>query len=104
MNKDLGITSEAKALYEKLRENNGDNYQRNICAEELNELQKELFKANRSGGNRADIIKEIADVFVTMEQVILIHDINSEEIYDEYKKKLDRLYSKMEFYIEEARV
>lgn len=62
-----------------------------LCAEELNELQKELFKDLRGKDVRNNIIEEIADVEIMIAQMKYIFNIDEEEILKWKEFKLDRL-------------
>ena len=68
----------------------GDKAQCMIAAEELNELQKELFKHVRGKTRREAIVEEMADVFICLHELQAIFDIDSYEIRSAINKKLDR--------------
>lgn len=72
----------------------GINHQQTKCIEEMSELTKEICK-NKDGQNNIDhIAEEIADVLITIDQMIIYHDI-----YDavaQYRaEKLERLRHKV---------
>lgn len=72
----------------------GINHQQTKCIEEMSELTKEICK-NKDGQNNIDhIAEEIADVLITIDQMIIYNDI-----YDavaQYRaEKLERLRHKV---------
>lgn len=59
--------------------------------EEMAELTKELLKnINRGKDNRADIVSEMADVYIMLEQMMIYYDINLLELVKEMKRKAER--------------
>jgi len=61
------------------------------CIEELSELIKELAKNN----NRNAIIEEIADCEIMLEQMKLAYYIDTQEIEDWKKEKINRVIMKI---------
>lgn len=61
-----------------------------VAIEELSELEKELCKALRDGGNTDHLAEEIADVLIMLEQLIAIFDCKL-EVMEWKEKKLKRL-------------
>ena len=49
-----------------------------VAVEELSELQKEVCKMLRKIGNVHNLAEEIADVQIILEQLVLIHNCESE--------------------------
>lgn len=49
-----------------------------MCLEEMSELQKELCKNSRGVKNTENIAEEIADVLITIKQMAMLHDCESE--------------------------
>lgn len=47
-----------------------------MCLEEMSELQKELIKHIRGKGKYDCIAEEIADVFIMLEQMVVLFDCN----------------------------
>jgi len=88
-----------KDLYKKLIERFGDKHQLAVAIEECAELSKELTKAIRGKGNDMRIAEEIADLFICIEQVALMFNIDRSavEMFKEFK--LARL---RKFYVEGA--
>ncbi len=70
------------------------------CIEELNELQKDLCKVLRKeeGGYpninstllKIRIIEEIANVYITIEEIKYLNKIKDDEIFKIMKEKIDR--------------
>lgn len=59
--------------------------------EEMSELTLELVKnINRGKDNRADIVSEMADVYIMLEQMMIYYDINLLELVKEMKRKAER--------------
>lgn len=79
-----------KLALENAIETYGAKHQMIVAIEELSELQKELCKHLRFSGNRDNISEEIADVYIVLEQLILIFN-NSEDVERQVEFKLDRL-------------
>ena len=62
--------------------------------EEMSELQKELCKAARGKDNKEAIAEEIADVYIMLRQMILLHDC-AEEVESYKTQKLERLAARI---------
>jgi len=72
----------------------GYNHQSTKCIEEMSELTKELCKEKDGHGNLEHIAEEIADVLITIDQIISYHDIY--EAVAQYRgEKLERLRYKI---------
>ena len=70
----------------------GYNHQATKAIEEMSELIKELCK-NKDGADNVDhIAEEIADVFITLDQMVMYHDI-LDRIAQYREQKLERLRS-----------
>lgn len=70
----------------------GYNHQATKAIEEMSELIKELCK-NKDGADNVDhIAEEIADVFITLDQMVIYHDIFN-RISQYREQKLERLRS-----------
>lgn len=61
-----------------------------VAAEELNELQKELFKALRGTPRKAALAEEIADVEIMVRQLKMIF-ANFDEVAEQRRRKVERL-------------
>lgn len=75
---------------------NGKVYQMIIAMEEMSELTKELSKCIRGANNRDQIIEEVADVYIMLMQIEMIHNISKTELFNMMNTKLDRLKERMD--------
>ena len=66
-----------------------------VAVEELSELQKEISKFVRGRNNREAITEEIADVYIVIEQIRIMADIDIEDIGEVIAEKIDRLKRRM---------
>ena len=81
-------------IYRKALETYGAESQTLMVMEEMAELQKALCKHARGKSNRLEIAEEIADVQITVAQMIMLYDCAGE--VEEYKRfKLERLRRQM---------
>ena len=72
----------------------GINHQQTKCIEEMSELTKEICKNKDSQNNVEYIAEEIADVLITIDQMIIYHDIYG--LVAQYREqKLERLRHKV---------
>ena len=63
-----------------------------VAIEEMSELQKELLKnINRNCENLTHIEEELADVFIMIQQIIMIYGFNDEDVNKIIKEKQERL-------------
>lgn len=67
-------TKDNRPTYAAALEKFGGKMQATVCVEELSELQKELCKYIRSGGDLDHIAEEIADVLITVDQMVQLFD------------------------------
>lgn len=81
-------------IYQRAFEEFGSENQIIVCIEELSELAKELTKELRGNGDEDRIADEIADVKITVEQMILYHEIR-EEVEAHMEAKLIRLEERL---------
>lgn len=81
-------------IYQRAFEEFGSENQIIVCIEELSELAKELTKELRGNGDEGRIAEEIADVKITVEQMILYHEIR-EEVEAHMEAKLKRLEERL---------
>ncbi len=82
-------------LYEKAIEVYGREMQTIVAIEEMAELQKELTKALRGAENTVAIVEEMADVYIMLEQLHLIYDIQWEAVAIALSAKADRLEERL---------
>lgn len=68
----------------------GIDKQRIKCIEEMSELQKELCKSALGRGNFFNLADEIADVIITVKQMIKHYDV-ADLVKERYEYKLERL-------------
>lgn len=80
----------ASQIFRKALETYGPDAQTLMVFEEMAELQKELCKHARGKDNRLAIAEEIADVWIMLNQMILLHDC-AEDVKRIMKEKLERL-------------
>ena len=85
----VDIYKEAIAIY-------GRRNQMNIAIEEMAELTKEICKNKRGFDNRKNIIEEMADVYIMLEQLEIIFDIDIFEIIKMKEFKLNRLAERLD--------
>ena len=63
-----------------------------IAVEEMSELQKELLKHFNRGESNLDLIKEeLADVLITLRQLVLMFNYSEIELNNVINQKLKRL-------------
>ena len=68
----------------------GINHQQTKCIEEMSELIKEFCKEKDGKGDIEHIAEEIADVYITLDQMVIYNDIY-EKVKQYREKKLERL-------------
>lgn len=74
----------------------GATHQKNIAIEEMAELQKELVKDMRGELNERAVLEELADVYIMLEQLMMIYDFRAVDLYNMKKCKLERLKKRLE--------
>lgn len=82
--------------YNKAIELYGEKAQKLMAIEEMSELTKEVCKDFRGKLDREHLIEEIADVLITLDQMLLIYEISEEEIYLMCERKMERLKERMD--------
>lgn len=73
----------------------GKTLQMVVAIEELSELIKELTKNIRGKNNHDAIVEEIADVYIMLDQVMMMNDIWLNEVVEKMYEKLNRLKERM---------
>ena len=68
----------------------GYNHQATKCIEEMSELTKEFCKEKDGQGDLEHIAEEIADVLITIDQMIIYHDIY-DKVAQYREQKMERL-------------
>lgn len=71
----------------------GSQLQRLVAIEEMSELTKELCKYDR--GDESNISEEMADVYIMLEQLMIMFK-NKNEVQEIAEKKIFRLQSRLE--------
>lgn len=84
---------EKEEIYLKLIQKFGVETQSVVAVEELSELQKEVCKMLRKIGNVHNLAEEIADTLIVIEQLMLIHNCESEVVLLK-QQKLQRVYER----------
>lgn len=74
----------------------GIDKQLDMCIEEMSELTKEICKYKRGKCNYDEIIEEIADVYIMLEQLKIIFNIDEKEIKNIAEIKVKRLNERLE--------
>ncbi len=87
----MNFIREQLVKIKKIREYHGDTGQKKKIIEELQELIVEIQKElDTNSDNRTCIIEESADVYIMLEQLQMIKDINIMELHDVANFKLNR--------------
>lgn len=68
----------------------GYNHQATKCIEEMSKLTKELCKEKDGQGNLEHIAEEIVDVYITLDQMVIYHDIY-QKVKDYRESEIRRL-------------
>ena len=68
----------------------GINHQQTKCIEEMSELTKEFCKEKDGKGDIEHIAEELADVYITLDQMVIYNDIY-EKVKQYREKKMERL-------------
>lgn len=82
-------------IYKEALRRWGPEAQTLMVFEEMSELQKELCKAARGKDNKREIAEEIADVYIMLGQMILLHKC-AEEVEEAKAAKLERLTERLQ--------
>lgn len=69
----------------------GKTMQETMIIEEMAELTKEICKNQRGRNNIEKITEEIADVFIMLQQALMIYNIEQKSVDEIVDKKLNRL-------------
>lgn len=73
----------------------GNHAQIDMTVEEMSELTKELLKNRRGKENRSQIADEMADVYIMLEQLKFIFDIDETELKVNAEFKIQRLKNRI---------
>lgn len=74
----------------------GEKAQKLMAIEEMSELTKEICKDFRGKMDREHLIEEIADVTITIDQLMMMYGISGNEIEQMRERKIDRLKERLE--------
>lgn len=69
----------------------GEEHQLDVAIEELSELIKEICKSKRGGDNLEYVCEEMADVYIMLEQLKIIFNLDESDIDGWIKFKTRRL-------------
>jgi NTP pyrophosphatase (non-canonical NTP hydrolase) len=74
----------------------GKEHQTFVAIEEMSELMKALTKNMRGEHNRQDIVEELADVYIVLDQIMVMHGIDLDDVVKEMNFKAKRLADRLE--------
>ena len=84
------------ATYKQAIETYGVRAQKLMAIEEMSELTKEICKDFRGLLDREHLIEEVADVTITIDQLMIMYEISGKEIQQMCEKKVERLKERLE--------
>ena len=87
---------EVTDTYKQAIETYGERAQKLMAIEEMSELTKEICKDFRGKLNREHLIEELADVTITIDQLMLMYKISGNELQQMCEKKVERLKERLE--------
>lgn len=87
---------EATDTYKQAIETYGVRMQKLMAIEEMSELTKEICKDFRGKLNREHLIEELADVTITIDQLMIMYEISGDEIEQMRERKIERLKERMD--------
>lgn len=82
--------------YKKAIKTYGKKAQKLMAIEEMSELTKEICKDFRGMLDREHLIEEIADVTITIYQLLMMYEIGDNEIQQMCERKMERLKERLE--------
>lgn len=94
---------EVTDTYKQAIKTYGEHAQKLMAIEEMSELTKEICKDFRAKLDREHLIEEIADVHITLEQILLMYEISVDEIRQMRERKLERLKERLEMVNDEIK-
>lgn len=80
----------------------GKEHQTFVAIEEMSELMKALTKNMRGEHNRQDIVEELADVYIVLDQVMMMHGIDLDDVVRKMNEKAQRMADRLEGDINES--
>jgi NTP pyrophosphatase (non-canonical NTP hydrolase) len=82
--------------YKKAIKTYGEKAQKLMAIEEMSELTKEICKDFRGQLDRKHLIEEMADVTITIYQLLMMYEISDKEIQQMCERKMERLKERLE--------
>ena len=82
--------------YKKAIKTYGKKAQKLMAIEGMSELTKEICKDFRGMLDREHLIEEIADVTITIYQLLMMYEIGDNEIQQMCERKVERLKERLE--------
>ena len=73
----------------------GEKAQKLMAIEEMSELTKEICKDFRGKLDREHLVEEMADVIITLDQLMIIYEISGYEIRQMCERKIERLKERL---------
>lgn len=86
---------EVTDTYKQAIETYGEKAQKLMAIEEMSELTKEICKDFRGKLNREHLVEELADVTITIDQLMIMYEISGEEVGLMRIKKVERLKERL---------
>lgn len=90
-------------IFNKAISTYGEKAQKLMAIEEMSELTKEICKDFRGKLDREHLIEEMADVTITIDQLMMIYKITFEEIQKVRERKIERLKERLEMVNDEIK-
>lgn len=87
---------EVTDTYKQAIKTYGEHAQKLMAIEEMSELTKEICKDFRGKLDREHLIEEMADVTITIDQLMMMYKITFEEIQKVRERKFERLKERLE--------
>ena len=87
---------EIKKVQEAVIAKYGKTNQTFVAIEEMSELVKELTKNMRGEHNRNAIVEELADVYIVLDQIMIIHGIDLDDVVKKMNEKAQRTADRLE--------
>lgn len=84
------------ATYKQAIETYGVRAQKLMAIEEMSELTKEICKDFRGKLDREHLIEELVDVIITIDQLMMMYEISSNELQQMRERKINRLKERLE--------
>ena len=81
--------------YKQAIETYGVRAQKLMAIEEMSELTKEICKDVRGKLDREHLVEEVADVLITIDQLMIMYEISDREIQQMYERKIERLKGRL---------